>query len=221
MTKIFENTFRHVNIALVNEIAQLCEKMGISVWEVLDTAASKPFGFMPFYPGPGVGGHCIPLDPSYLASKAREYDFSTRFIELAGEINTRMPHHVATRIMETLDSRGKSLKSAKILVLGVAYKRDVADTRESPSLKLIQLLLEKGADVKYNDPFIPSITLEKGTLKSAGLTKENLSWADCTVIATAHTGYDLEKITAASKLVYDCRGVTRGISGKHIVRLGE
>ncbi len=221
MTKIFENTFRHVNIALVNEIAQLCEKMGISVWEVIKTASSKPFGFMPFYPGPGVGGHCIPLDPSYLASKAREYDFSTRFIELAGEINTRMTHHVASRIMETLDSHGKSLKGAKILVLGVAYKKDVADTRESPSLKLMQLLAEKGAKIKYNDPFIPTIPLGREVLASVELTKENLSWADCTVIATAHTKYKIKKIVAASKIIYDCRGVTRGISGNNIIRLGE
>ncbi len=221
MTKIFENTFRHVNIALVNEIAQLCEKMGISVWEVIKAASSKPFGFMPFYPGPGVGGHCIPLDPSYLASKAREYDFSTRFIELAGEINTRMPHHVTSRIMETLDSRGKSLKGAKVLVLGVAYKKDIDDTRESPSLKLVQLLGEKGAKVKYNDPYIPAISLDDGTLSSVELTKENLTWADCTVIATAHTSYDIKKIVAASKLVFDCRGVTRVLSGDNIVRLGE
>jgi UDP-N-acetyl-D-glucosamine dehydrogenase len=221
MTKIFENTFRHVNIALVNEIAQLCERMGISVWEVIDTASSKPFGFMPFYPGPGVGGHCIPLDPSYLASKAREYDFITRFIELAEEINTRMPHHVTTRIMETLDSHGKSLKDAKILVLGMTYKKDIADTRESPSLKLAQLLMEKGANLKYNDPYIPSITLENRTLKSVEFSQANLSWADCTVIVTAHTCYDIKKIVAASKLVFDCRGITRGISGDNIVRLGE
>jgi len=221
MTKIFENTFRHVNIALVNEIAQLCEKMGISVWEVIDTASTKPFGYMPFYPGPGVGGHCIPLDPSYLASKAKEYDFSTRFIELAGEINTRMPHYVTSRIMEALDSRGKALKGAKVLVLGVAYKNDVADTRESPALKLAQLLYEKGAIVKYNDPYIPLITLGKGVLKSVELNEENLSRADCTVIATAHTSYNINKIVKASKLVFDCRGVTRGISGNNIVRLGE
>ena len=221
MAKIFENTFRHVNIALVNEMAQLCEKMGISVWEVIDTASSKPFGYMPFYPGPGVGGHCIPLDPSYLASKAREYDFSTRFIELAGEINTRMPHYVTSSIMEALDSQGKSLKSARVLVLGVAYKNDVADTRESPSLKLVQLLNEKGAIIKYNDPYIPTIPFGKVALKSIELTKENLSWADCTVIATAHTCYDINKIVKASKLAFDCRGVTRGQSGNNIVRLGE
>jgi UDP-N-acetyl-D-glucosamine dehydrogenase len=221
MTKIFENTFRHVNIALVNEIAQLCEKMGISVWEVVKTASSKPFGYMPFYPGPGVGGHCIPLDPAYLASKAREYDFNTRFIELAGEINTHMPHHVVSRIMETLDSRGKSLKGAKMLVLGVAYKKDIADARESPALKIIQLLVNKGADVKYNDPFIPAITLEKGTLKSILLDKKNLDWADSVIIATAHSSYDIKKIVAGSSLVYDCQGVTRALTGKNIVRLGE
>lgn len=150
MTKLFENVFRSVNIALVNELAQLCEKMGISVWEVIDAAASKPFGFMPFYPGPGIGGHCIPLDPYYLANKASEYDFHTRFIELAADINEQMPYYVATRIMEALNSRGKSLKEAKVLVLGVTYKENIADTRESPSLKLIRLLREKGARVDYN-----------------------------------------------------------------------
>jgi len=221
MTKIFENTFRHVNIALVNEIAQLCERMGISVWEVIETASSKPFGFMPFYPGPGVGGHCIPLDPNYLASKAKEYNFITRFIELAEEINTRMPHYVTTRIIETLNSQGKNLKGAKILILGVTYKKDVPDTRESPALKLIQLLLDKGANVRYNDPYIPDITSGKILLKSVELTKENLLGADCTVIVTAHTWYDIKKIVATSKLVFDCRGITRGISGDNIVRLGE
>jgi len=150
MTKIFENVFRSVNIALVNELTLLCEKMGISVWEVIDAAASKPFGYMPFYPGPGIGGHCIPLDPYYLANKAREYDFHTRFIELAADINEQMPYYVASRIIEALNARGKSLNDARVLVLGVAYKKDVEDVRESPSLKLIQLLREKGADLSYN-----------------------------------------------------------------------
>ncbi len=152
MTKVFENVFRSVNIALVNELAQLCERMGVSVWEVIDAAATKPFGYMPFYPGPGVGGHCIPLDPYYLANKAREYDFHTRFIELAAEINEGMPHYVTSCIMEALNARGKSLNGARMLVLGVAHKKDVADIRESPSLKLMQLLQEKGARVSYNDP---------------------------------------------------------------------
>ena len=150
MTKIFENVFRSVNIALVNELAQLCEKIGISVWEIIDAASTKPFGYMPFYPGPGIGGHCIPLDPYYLASKAKEYDFHTRFIELAAEINEQMPYYVTSHIMEALSARGKSLSGAKVLVLGITYKRDVADIRESSSLKLVQLLHEKGAKMSYN-----------------------------------------------------------------------
>ncbi|GAF90593.1 unnamed protein product, partial [marine sediment metagenome] len=147
MTKVFENVFRSVNIALVNELAHLCERMGLSVWEVIDAASTKPFGYMPFYPGPGIGGHCIPLDPYYLANKARELDFHTRFIELAAEINEHMPYHVVSRVLELLSTRGKSLNGAKILVLGVAYKKDVEDSRESPALKIIQLLREKGAEV--------------------------------------------------------------------------
>ena len=221
MTKLFENVFRNVNIALVNELAQLCEKMGISVWEIIESASSKPFGYMPFYPGPGIGGHCIPLDPYYLASKASEYDFHTRFIELAADINERMPYYVTSRIMEVLNTRGKSLKEAKVLVLGVAYKKDVGDARESPSLKLIQLLRLKGAEVEYNDPYIPTVQLEQDTLASAELTNENLSWADCVVIATAHGCYDIEKIVASSKLVFDSRGATKGLNNDNIVRLGE
>lgn len=221
MTKVFENVFRSVNIALVNELAQLCERIGISVWEVIDAACSKPFGYMPFYPGPGIGGHCIPLDPYYLANKAREYNFHTRFIELAAEINEGMPHYVASRIMEALNTRGKSLKGAKVLVLGVAYKKDVGDMRESPSLKLIQLLREKGATVKYNDPYIPTVQLGQDTLVSIELADESLSLVDCVVIATAHECYDIEKIVASSKLVFDSRGATRGLTGDNIVRLGE
>jgi len=221
MTKIFENVFRSVNIALVNELAQLCEKMGISVWEVIDAASTKPFGYMAFYPGPGIGGHCIPLDPYYLASKAREYDFHTRFIELAAEINERMPYYVTSRIMEALNASGKSLKGAKVLVLGVAYKKDVGDSRESPSLKLIQLLCEKGAKVTYNDPYIPRVQLDQDTLVSIEVADESLSLADCVVIATAHQCYDIEKIVASSKLVFDSRGATKGLDGDNIVRLGE
>lgn len=221
MTKLFENVFRNVNIALVNELAQLCEKMAISVWEVIDAASSKPFGYMPFYPGPGIGGHCIPLDPYYLASKASEYDFHTRFIELAADINERMPYYVTSRIMEVLNNRGKSLKEAKVLVLGVAYKKDVGDVRESPSLKLIQLLRGKGATVDYNDPYIPTVQLDQDTLVSVELADENLASADCIVIATAHECYDIEKIVALSKLVFDSRGATKGLSSDNIVRLGE
>jgi len=221
MTKVFENVFRNVNIALVNELAQLCEKIGISVWEVVETASSKPFGYMPFYPGPGVGGHCIPIDPYYLANKAYEYDFHTRFIELAADINEQMPYYVTSRIMEALSVSGKSLKGASVLVLGVTYKKDTADTRESPSLKLIRLLQEKGARITYNDPYIPELQLGKDTLASVEITDENLSSADCVVIATAHDRYDIEKIVALSKLVFDSRGVTRGLAGGNIVRLGE
>jgi len=221
MTKIFENVFRSVNIALVNELAQLCHNMKVSVWEVIEAASTKPFGYMPFYPGPGVGGHCIPLDPYYLANKAREYDFHTRFIELAAEINEHMPYYVLFRIMEGLNAQRKSLKDAKILVLGISYKKDVEDTRESPAVKLVQLLDDKGTRVSYNDPYIPEIKLSRGTHRSVELTGENLSSADCVVIATDHSCYDLDDIISRSKLVFDARGATRGFEGNNIIRLGE
>ena len=219
MTKVFENVFRNVNIALVNELTLLCEKMGISVWEVIDAAATKPFGYMPFYPGPGIGGHCIPLDPYYLANKAREYDFHTRFIELAADINEQMPYYVVSRIMEALNAKGKSLKGANILMLGVAYKRDVEDTRESPSLKLIQLLREKGANVSYNDPYVANIKVSESTMTSVELTDKRLSKADCVVIATDHTCYDYKDIAEKSSFIFDTRGITRKLRNKNIVRL--
>jgi len=221
MTKVFENVFRNVNIALVNELAQLCERMGISVWEVIDAASTKPFGYMPFYPGPGTGGHCIPLDPYYLSSKAREYGFHTRFIELAAEINEGMPHHVASRIMEALNARGRSLNGADVLVLGAAYKKDVADTRESPSLSLMALLREKGARVSYNDPYVPRVQLGSDGLESVELTDGRLSAADCVVLSTDHSCYDLKKVAARARLIFDARGATRGMKGDNIVRLGE
>jgi UDP-N-acetyl-D-glucosamine dehydrogenase len=176
---------------------------------------------MPFYPGPGVGGHCIPLDPYYLASKAREFDFHTRFIELAAEINEHMPYYIVSRIIEALNASGKSLKGANVFALGVAYKKDIDDTRESPSLRLIQLLSDKGAKVSYNDPFIPEIKLSQGSLTSIALTKENLSSADCVVIATDHSCYNMDEVVAHAKLVFDTRGVTKGLRGNNIVRLGE
>jgi len=219
MTKVFENVFRNVNIALVNELSQLCEKMGISVWEIIDAAASKPFGYMPFYPGPGIGGHCIPLDPHYLASKATEYDFHTRFIELAAEINEQMPYYVTSRITEALSSSGKSLNGAKVLVLGVAYKKNVEDIRESPALKLIQLLGEKGANVTYNDPYIAKIQLAEDALDSVELTEECLSGADCVVIATDHSHYDYQHIADKASLIFDTRGVTKNLSKNNILRL--
>jgi UDP-N-acetyl-D-glucosamine dehydrogenase len=221
MTKVFENVFRSVNIALVNELAHLCEKIGLSVWEVIDAASTKPFGYMPFYPGPGIGGHCIPLDPYYLANKAREFDFHTRFIELAAEINEHMPYHVVSRILELLSINGKSLNGAKILVLGVAYKKDVEDTRESPALKIIQLLREKRAEVSYNDPYVSRIHVPAGDMESVELSKECLTSMDCVVIATDHSCYNVEQIITRSKLVFDTRGVTRGLAANNIVRLGE
>ena len=219
MAKIFENVFRSVNIALVNELTLLCDKMGISVWEVIDAAASKPFGYMPFYPGPGIGGHCIPLDPYYLANKAREYDFHTRFIELAADINEQMPYYVASRIMETLNGNGKSLNGAKVLVLGVTYKKDIGDVRESPSLKLIQLLRAKGANLSYTDPYIEKIEIDGSILNSEELTDERLSSASCVVIATDHSCYDWEHIADKASLVFDTRGATRGLRSPNIVRL--
>ena len=221
MSKIFENVFRSVNIALVNELAQLCCNMNVSVWEVIDAASTKPFGYMTFYPGPGIGGHCIPLDPYYLANKAREFDFHTRFIELAAEINEHMPYYVVFRILEALNARDKSLNGAKIFVLGVAYKKDVEDSRESPSLKVIQLLRNKGAEVSYNDFYIPEIQSPQGNLTSIKLTEESLSSADCVVIATDHSYYDMDQVVAHSKLIFDARGVTKGLEQKNILRLGE
>jgi len=221
LTKVFQNVFRSVNIALVNELAHLCEQMGLSVWEVIDAASTKPFGYMPFYPGPGIGGHCIPLDPYYLANKAREYDFHTRFIELAAEINEHMPYHVVSRILEALNTRGKSLNGAKILVLGVAYKKDVEDTRESPALKIIQLLREKGAEVSYNDPYVSQIHVPAGDMESVELSGECLAAMGCVVIVADHSCYDIGEVVARAKLVFDTRGATRGLRSDNIVRLGE
>jgi len=221
MTKIFENVFRSVNIALVNELAQLCERFHVSVWDVIDAAATKPFGFMPFYPGPGIGGHCIPLDPYYLANKARELDFHTRFIQLAAEINEDMPYYVATRIMEELSQQGKSLKGARVLVLGAAYKKDINDARESQSVKLMQILASRGADVHYNDPLLPVIKFMGGEITSVDLGNKNIASFDCLIIATAHSSYNFKQIAGHAKLLFDTRGVTREIKSRNIVRLGE
>jgi len=221
MTKVFENVFRSVNIALVNELARLCERMGLSVWEVIEAASTKPFGYMPFVPGPGVGGHCIPLDPYYLANKARELDFHTRFIELAAEINEQMPYHVVTRVLDALSARGKSLNGARIVVLGVTYKKDVADTRESPALKIIQLLREKGAEVSYHDPYVPQIHVSTGDMESVQLDGELLGSMDCVLIAADHSSYDMNEVVARAKLIFDTKGATRGLKRANIVRLGE
>ncbi|MGB6484854.1 MAG: nucleotide sugar dehydrogenase, partial [Candidatus Acidiferrales bacterium] len=187
MSKLLENIFRCVNIALVNELKLLCQRMGMDIWEVIDSAATKPFGFMPFYPGPGLGGHCIPVDPYYLSWKAREYDFATRFIELAGEINTSMPYHVVDAVAEALNEQQKSLKGARILLLGIAYKKDIDDLRESPSLKLMQLLLQRGAKLDYNDPFFPSLHkmrhYDYSQMRSVDINPRSLASYDCVLIA--------------------------------------
>jgi UDP-N-acetyl-D-glucosamine dehydrogenase len=221
MDKVFENVFRSVNIAMVNELAKLCEKMNISVWEVIKAASSKPFGYMAFYPGPGVGGHCIPLDPYYLASKAREYNFHTRFIELAAEINETMPEYIVTRTVEALNTINKSLKGARLLILGVAYKKDIEDLRESPAERVVEILMEKGATVSYNDPYIPEIIIHHKVLKSIKLDKKILSTFDCVVITTDHSVYDLNFIINSSTLVFDTRGCTVGIKARNLMRLGE
>jgi UDP-N-acetyl-D-glucosamine dehydrogenase len=215
MSKLLENIFRSVNIALVNELKLLCQRMGIDVWEVIDASATKPFGFMPFRPGPGIGGHCIPLDPYYLSWKAREYDFEARFIALAGEVNTSMPYHVINSVAEALNDRGKAVRGSKILVLGVSYKKDVDDLRESPSLKLMQLLGERGAIVHYNDPYFPQLQkmrhYDYSDLKSVELTPANLATYDCVLLATDHSSYDMQAIVDGAQLLIDTRNATRQV----------
>src|ERR1700722_4091901 len=216
MAKLLENIFRCVNIALVNELKMLSLRMGVDIWEVIDAAATKPFGFMPFYPGPGLGGHCIPVDPFYLSWKAREYDFSTRFIELSGEVNTAMPYHVVEAIGSALNDRQKALKGARILLLGVAYKKDVDDLRESPSLKIMQLLGQRGAIIEYSDPFFPELHkmrhYDYAGMRSVDLTPTNIGKYDCVVIATDHTTYDYPAIVESAQLVVDTRNATRRIA---------
>ena len=215
MAKLLENIFRCVNIALVNELKMLCLRMGVDVWEVIEAASSKPFGFMPFYPGPGLGGHCIPVDPFYLSWKAREYDFATRFIELAGEVNTGMPYHVVESLSEALNQHKKSLKGSKVLVLGVAYKKDVDDLRESPSLKIMEILQKRGVDFDYNDPYFPQLHKMRhydfSHMKSVPLTPDSLAKYDAALIATDHSGYDYAAIVDGSKLVVDTRNATRRV----------
>lgn len=213
MTKIFENTFRVVNMAVVNEMAMLCDRMGLSIWEVIQAASTKPFGFMPFYPGPGVGGHCIPIDPFYLTWKAREYDFHTRFIELAGEINRAMPYFVREKVIRALNEHGKSLKGARIVVLGLAYKEDVADWRESPAFDVIRLLAEYGAEVLPHDPLIAEVDdrHEGIHIRSIELTDEVLASCDGAVIVTHHSAYDYQHIVDLAPVVVDTRNATRNV----------
>jgi len=219
MTKLLENIYRCVNIALVNELKQLCMRMGIDIHEVIDAAKTKPFGFQAFYPGPGLGGHCIPIDPFYLSWKAKEYDFRTRFIELAGEVNTNMPYFVIEQTANALNEHSKSIKGSKILVLGLAYKRDIDDLRESPSLTIIELLREKGAIVSYNDPYFPTVGHGRHyALNMTNTPLDNLGQYDAVLIVTDHTSYDYKSIVEQSQLVVDTRNATKGIDSPKIVR---
>ena len=207
MVKLLENTFRSVNIGMANEMALLCDRFKLNVWEIIDAAATKPFGFMPFYPGPGLGGHCIPIDPFYLSWKAKTLDFNAQYIELAGEINSKMPEYVVAKVAAALNERRRSVKGSKVLVLGVAYKRNIDDQRESPALEIIHLLRQRGAQVTYNDPYVPAAA----GMKSRRLTPALLRAQDCVVIATDHTDYDYPRVVAAAKLVVDTRNATKQI----------
>jgi UDP-N-acetyl-D-glucosamine dehydrogenase len=229
MSKLLENIFRSVNIALVNELALLCERMDIDIWEVIEAAATKPFGFMPFYPGPGTGGHCIPVDPYYLSWKAREFDFYTKFIELAAEVNQSMPYHVVELICQGLSDQGHPLRGAKVLVMGVSFKKDVDDARNSPAERILELLVERGADVSYNDPHVPRFHLgrnvfcqEELQLVSTPLTDQTLQASDCVVIVSGHSSYEYARIAQQCRLLVDTVNATRGLQGTHaqIIKLG-
>lgn len=211
MIKLLENTFRAVNIGLVNELAILCNRMGINVWEVIDGAASKPFGFMPFYPGPGLGGHCLPIDPIYLSWKARLLDFEARFIDLAAQVNSHMPHHVVNIIAQALNQKGKALNDAKILILGMAYKSDVHDVRESPAIDIWKLLSKQKAKVSYHDPYVPSLEIENTKLRSLPLTPKLLKQSDCVVIVTHHHSLNYQEIVMHAPLIVDTRNATKEV----------
>lgn len=220
MAKLLENIFRIVNISLVNELALLCERMRIDIWEVIEAAKTKPFGYMPFYPSPGLGGHCIPLDPFYLSWKAREYDFSTRFIELAGEINDVMPHHVIERAMEILNDAGKALRGARVLLLGVAYKRDIDDTRESAALKVAAGLLDRGAELSYHDPHVANVAVSGRAFSSVELTDELLRAQDLVIVMTGHSTVDYGRVVRSAPVVFDTRNATAGFPASNVIRLG-
>ncbi len=220
MTKLFENVFRVVNVSLVNELAQLCQLMNIDVWEVIKSAETKPYGFMPFYPGPGVGGHCIPIDPFFLSWKAKEYGFATQFIDLAGQINERMPLYVVEQISKLLLHQGKLLEESSILLIGVSFKRNVADTRESASVKIGATLLSKGARLIYHDPHVPSVTINNTTFESVPITKEYVSQTDLVIIGTDHSELDYSLVVDHSNLIYDTRNALGNFCASHIHRLG-
>jgi UDP-N-acetyl-D-glucosamine dehydrogenase len=218
MVKLLENTFRSVNIGLVNEVALMCARLGVDVWEVIEAAATKPFGFMPFYPGPGLGGHCIPIDPLYLSWKLKTLNYRARFIELAGEINSEMPEHVCTLVADALNEQCKSVKGSRVLVLGVTYKRDIEDVRESPALDVLRLLEARGASVSYSDPFVPELALNGDTRRSVDLWPAVES-ADVVVIVTDHTDVPYREVVGRAKAVVDTRNATRGIDSKKVVKL--
>lgn len=219
MVKLLENTFRAVNIGLVNEVALMCDKLGLNVWEVVGAAATKPYGFMPFYPGPGLGGHCIPIDPHYLSWKLRTLNYTARFIELAAEINSHMPDYVVNKIGDALNDERKAIKGSHILVLGVAYKRDVGDVRESPALDVIHLLNERGGEVSYHDPFVPTVRLDGVSLSSVELTAEALAAADCVVIVTDHRAFDWAWVADNARLIVDTRNALTDPGKARVVRL--
>ncbi|MDE2292497.1 MAG: nucleotide sugar dehydrogenase [Elusimicrobia bacterium] len=219
MVKLLENTFRAVNIAMVNEMAVMCHRLGVDIWEIVAAASTKPFGFMPFYPGPGLGGHCIPVDPSYLAWKMKSLNFEPRFIELAATINSRMPDYAVERLTELLNERRRALKGSRILVLGAAYKPDVNDVRESPSLDVMKLLMDRGARVSYHDPYIPAVSVGPRRLRSAPLTEASLRACDAALILTAHRRVDYGLVLAHAPLVFDARNATAGRRRRNLERL--
>jgi UDP-N-acetyl-D-glucosamine dehydrogenase len=224
MVKLLENTFRAVNIGLVNEMALLCDRMGIDVWEVVNAAKTKPFGFMPFYPGPGLGGHCIPIDPYYLSWKAKEAGFETRFIELAGHVNAAMPHYVADKVGDALNTHRKAVNGSSVLVLGIAYKKNIDDIRESPSLDVMHVLRERGARISYVDPHAPVLRAQdwpgRVELTSVDLTAEELARHDCVVVLTDHAAFDYQLVLDCARLIVDTRNALGGDTGPHVFRLG-
>ena len=219
MVKLLENTFRSVNIALVNEMALMCHYLNIDVWEVIAAAQTKPFGFMPFYPGPGIGGHCIPVDPGYLSWKAKLNGFDPRLIDLAGQINASMPHYVVNKIGEILNERGKSIKGSRVHILGVSYKRDISDTRESPAHDVAKILLQRGAVLSYTDPYVPEFSVDGYRLKGTEASPATLQQADCVVIITDHTGFDYTEILKYAQVIFDTRNAMKEIRSEKIVRL--
>ena len=219
MTKLLENIFRCVNIALMNELLQVSERMGINIWEVVDAAKTKPFGFMPFYPGPGLGGHCIPIDPFYLSWKARQFDFHTKFIELAGEVNENMPYYVVTRLMEALNTQRKSLAGSRVLMMGVAYKGDIDDMRESPAIKIAELLAEKGAEVVFHDPYVPVFRAGGREVPSVELTADELSAAAAVLVVTDHRNIDYRLVVDSASLILDTRNALKAFDDDKVVRL--